>query len=127
MSGITSIIPMSFKETTGQVLGSIKFKLETKLIELSKLLDGTSKMEDFNKILESVKLNQLFSTLLELFQAIFHQVQEESEVLLLSDSKVQTKHSLLHLKNLSLIQPPRTEELKDTLNKEVTQKELSYL
>lgn len=119
MFNIITTAPMSAKVTIGQALVFIRLKLETKLIKLLKFLDGPSKTEDLKKISESAKLNQLFSTLLELSPVAFP-AQELLEVLSHSELKEVTKPTLWPSKTTSsMLQETEDLDSKDTLNKEV--------
>lgn len=119
MSNITTTALMSAKVTIGQALVFTKLKSEIKLTKSLKFSDGPSKKEDLKKISESVKLSQLFSTLLELSPLIFP-AQELLEVPSLSELKELTKPTLWPSKTTSLmLQEMEDLDSEDTLNKEV--------
>ena len=80
MFNTISTTDMLLKEDIGLIILFMKFKLEMNQIRLLKLLDGILRMEELKKILRVIKLDQDFSTLLELFQQVMVPIRV-SEVL----------------------------------------------
>lgn len=124
MSNITTTPDTSPKVTIGQATVSIRLKLETKLIKLSKLLDGISNKAEFKKTSELIKLNQDFSTLPDSFLIASEAITPSRDQSHL-DSKELMIISLWPLKIHSMT--TSTMDIKDTLNKETIQKELLLL
>jgi hypothetical protein len=67
MFNTISTIDMLLKEDIGLIILFMKFKLKINQIKLSRLLDGILRMEELKRISRLMKLDQDFSTLLELF------------------------------------------------------------